>query len=245
MQNATTEEIVRLAPRMAEKIRDEVSVIQTATDFLINDKSISAEARNKIATIKGYLRLVAVTAGQFLIITGTEGSYLTVLDIRDVLSQLTSVLQRLLDDGVQLQMALDPDLWPIKAGVSQFEQIFLVLAVNAREAMPSGGNLRIRATNITKAECEINHQSVAIAADYVLIEVADTGVGIPKDNMDRIFEPFFSTKGPGCGFGLAIVYATIKKINGQIVVKSEVGKGTTFRIYLPRHVPIIIDQSQT
>jgi len=232
------QELVRLAPRMAENIQDELSVIQTATDLLINDKSISPETRNKIATIKGYLGHVAATARQFLIITGTEAGHLTVFDIRDVLSQLASLLQGLLAEDVQLQMALDRNLWLIRAGEEQIEQIFIVLAVNAREAMPNGGSLRIRATNITKPECEAKPELRAIAADYVLVEVADTGVGIPKGNADKIFDPFFTTKGPGCGFALATVFSTIKKLNGHIIVKSEVGNGTTFHILLPRHSPI-------
>jgi two-component system cell cycle sensor histidine kinase/response regulator CckA len=172
MQDA--QELVRLAPRMAENVRDELSVIQTATDLLINDKSVSAEAREKIATIKAYIGHAADTARAFLIITGTEGSHLTVFDIRDVLSELNSLLQRLLGEGNQLQMVLDRDLWPIKAGEQQFEQIFLVLAFNAREAMPNGGSLRIRATNITKSECEEKPELLPIAADYVLVEVSDT-----------------------------------------------------------------------
>ncbi len=130
-------------------------------------------------------------------------------------------------------MALDRDLWPIGAGEAQIEQIFIVLAVNAREAMPNGGSLRIRATNITKSECEKKPELQAIAADYVLVEVADTGVGIPKGNVDKLFEPFFSTKGPGSGFALATIYNGIKKMNGHIIVKSEVGNGTMFCILLP------------
>jgi two-component system, cell cycle sensor histidine kinase and response regulator CckA len=239
MQDTNMQELVRLAPRMAHHIRDELSIIQTATDLLISNKSIPAEARDDIALIKGYLGHVAGLARQFLIITGTEGSHLTVFDIRDVLSQLTSLLQRLLGERNQLQMAFDPDLWPIKADEEQFEQIFAVLAVNAREAMPNGGSLRIRVSNITKSECEAKPELLITAGDYVLVEVADTGVGIPKGNVDRILEPFFTTRGPGCGFGLATVCSTIKKINGHMIVKSEVGKGTTFRIFLPRHVPII------
>jgi two-component system, cell cycle sensor histidine kinase and response regulator CckA len=239
------QELVRLAPRMAENIRDEVSVIQVATDLLINDKSISAEVQNKIALIKGYLGRVAATARQFLLITGTEASHLTVFDIRDDLSELTSMLQLVLGEDIQLQMALDPDLWPIRANEEKIELILMSLAVNARDSMPNGGGLRIRVMNITKSECEAKPELLTIAADYVLVEVADTGVGIPKGDVDRIFEPFFTTKGPGCGFGLATVHGMIKKMNGHVIVKSEVGNGTMFRILLPRHVPNIVNQSNT
>ena len=166
-----TQELVRLAARIAENICDEVSVIQAATDLLINDKSISAEVRNKIALMKSFLGHVAATARQLRIVTGTEGSHLTVVNIRDVLSELTSLLlQRVLGEDIQLQIALDPDLWPVIADEQQIEQIFMILAVNARDAMPNGGSLRIRVTNITKSECEANPELLQIAADYVLVE---------------------------------------------------------------------------
>jgi two-component system cell cycle sensor histidine kinase/response regulator CckA len=242
MQNVTMEEFIRLAPQMAHRIRDELSIMQTAADFLINDQSIPADAREKIALLKDHLGGIAGLARQFLIITGNETNQLSVLDVREAISQLTPLLQRVLDERNQLHVAIDPDLWPIKADLNQFVDLFCVLTANARDAMSSGGILRIRATNMTKVECETRLETREIAADYVLIEVADTGVGIRKDIIDRIFEPFFTTKGPGCGFGLAKVYGTIKKINGHIMVESELGKGTIFRIYIPRHVPIMVDQ---
>jgi two-component system, cell cycle sensor histidine kinase and response regulator CckA len=245
MQNVTIEEFIRLAPQMAHRIRDELSIMQTAADFLINDGSIPTDARDKIALLKAHLGNIAVLAGQFLIITGNETNQLTVLNIREVISQLASLLQRLLDERNQLQIAIDPNLWPIKADLSQFEGLLCSLTANARDAMPSGGRLCIKATNVPKTECATKPEIRKNAADYVLVEVADTGVGIGKDIIDRIFEPFFTTKGPGCGFGLPKVYAAIKKISGYIFVESEVGKGTIFRIYIPRHVPSMVDQSHT
>ena len=245
MQNVTIEEFIRVAPQMAHRVRDEISILQTAADYLINDKSIPPEARDKIALLKGHLGSVAGFARQFLIVTGNESNQLTVLDVGDVIFQLTPLLQRLVHERNQLQITIAPDLWRIKANLIQFEELFFSLTANARDAMPSGGRVLISATNVTKAECETKPESRQIAADYVLIEVADTGVGIGKDVIDRIFEPFFNTKGPGCGFGLAKVYGRIKKINGRITVESELGKGTIFRIYIPRHVPIMVDQSHT
>jgi hypothetical protein len=97
---------------MAHRIRDELSIMQTAADFLINDGSIPTDARDKIALLKAHLGNIAVLAGQFLIITGNETNQLTVLNIREVISQLASLLQRLLDERNQLQIAMDPDLWP-------------------------------------------------------------------------------------------------------------------------------------
>ena len=127
----------------------------------------------------------------------------------------------------------------MKADISQFEQVIVNLAVNARDAMPDGGKLAIRTANVTAAEAGMLNLKGMPAADYVLVEVADTGTGIPPEIIDKIFEPFFSTKevGKGTGLGLSTVYGIVKQTGGFIYPESEVGKGTTFRIFLPRHVP--------
>jgi signal transduction histidine kinase len=153
MQNVTMDEFILLAPQMAHSIRDELSIMQTAADYLINDKTIPVEARDKIALLKGHLGNIAGLARQFLMVTGNELNQLTVLDVGKVISQLASLLQRLVGERNQLQIVIDPDLWPIKADLNQFEHLFCSLTANARDAMPNGGHLRISATNITKAEC--------------------------------------------------------------------------------------------
>ncbi len=129
------------------------------------------------------------------------------------------------------------DLWAVKADLSQFEQVIVNLAVNARDAMPDGGKLIVRTANVTEAESARLPYKGMPAADYVLVEVADTGTGIPTDIVDQIFEPFFTTKetGKGTGLGLSTVYGIVKQTNGFIYVESRLGKGTTFRIFLPRH----------
>ena len=130
------------------------------------------------------------------------------------------------------------DLWPVRVDISQFEQVIVNLAVNARDAMPEGGRLLLRTTNVTAKECERFHAAGMPAADYVLVEVTDTGTGIPAQIVEKIFEPFFSTKdvGKGTGLGLSTVYGIIKQTGGFIYVDSVERKGTTFRIFLPRHV---------
>ncbi len=130
------------------------------------------------------------------------------------------------------------DLWPVKVDISQFEQVIVNLAVNARDAMPDGGRLTVRTANVTAPECARYHAKGMPAADYVLVEVTDTGTGIPATIVDKIFEPFFSTKevGKGTGLGLSTVYGIIKQTGGFVYVDSAEGKGATFRIFLPRHV---------
>jgi two-component system cell cycle sensor histidine kinase/response regulator CckA len=129
-------------------------------------------------------------------------------------------------------------LWAVKADQSQFEQVIVNLAVNARDAMPDGGKLTLRAANVTTADSlELAPKGVP-PGEYVLIEVRDFGSGIPSDVIDHIFEPFFSTKevGKGTGLGLSTVYGIVKQTGGFIFPESVIGQGTTFRIYLPRHV---------
>jgi two-component system cell cycle sensor histidine kinase/response regulator CckA len=131
------------------------------------------------------------------------------------------------------------DLWPVKVDISQFEQVVVNLAVNARDAMPDGGKLIVRTANVSPAECARYAHEPMPDAEYILVEIADTGTGIPKDIIDKIFEPFFTTKetGKGTGLGLSTVYGIVKQTGGFIFPDSEAGRGTTFRIFLPRHVP--------
>jgi two-component system cell cycle sensor histidine kinase/response regulator CckA len=146
-------------------------------------------------------------------------------------------LKRLTGEKVRLDFVHGRDLWPVKVDVSQFEQVVVNLAVNARDAMPDGGKLTIRTANVPAKEADRPEYKGMPVADYVLIEVADTGTGIPADIVDKIFEPFFSTKevGKGTGLGLSTVYGIVKQTGGFIYVDSEPDRGTTFRIFLPRH----------
>jgi two-component system cell cycle sensor histidine kinase/response regulator CckA len=149
------------------------------------------------------------------------------------------LLRRLIGEKVKLDLVHGRDLWPVKVDVSQFEQVIVNLAVNARDAMPDGGKLIIKTVNVSADEAARLPYKGMPATDYVGIDVADTGTGIPAEIVDKIFEPFFSTKevGKGTGLGLSTVYGIVKQTGGFVYVDSEEGKGTTFRIFLPRHHP--------
>jgi two-component system cell cycle sensor histidine kinase/response regulator CckA len=140
---------------------------------------------------------------------------------------------------VTLDVVHGRDLWPVKVDISQFEQVIVNLAVNARDAMPDGGRLTLHTANVTPQEAGAFGYKGMPEAEYVLVEVRDTGVGIPPEIHEKIFEPFFSTKevGKGTGLGLSTVYGIVKQTGGFVYVESEPGKGTAFRIFLPRHVP--------
>jgi two-component system cell cycle sensor histidine kinase/response regulator CckA len=160
-----------------------------------------------------------------------------VLDLGDALSDLTMLLRRLIGEKVKLDLVHGRDLWPVKVDVSQFEQVIVNLAVNARDAMPDGGKLTVRTANLTSDESAGLAYKGMPPADYVRIDISDTGTGIPPDIVDKIFEPFFSTKevGKGTGLGLSTVYGIVKQTGGFVYVDSEADKGTSFHIFLPRH----------
>jgi two-component system cell cycle sensor histidine kinase/response regulator CckA len=160
-----------------------------------------------------------------------------VLDITDVLVELSHLLRRLIGENIELKVVHGRDLGLAKVDQGQLEQVIINLAVNARDAMPGGGTLTIRTANHTQAGPMRRGAETMPAGSYVLIEVVDTGMGIPKENLERIFEPFFSTKelGSGTGLGLSTVYGIVKQTGGFIFVDSDKGKGAVFQIYLPRY----------
>ena len=160
-----------------------------------------------------------------------------VLSMTDVLADLSNLLRRLIGASIELRMEHGRDLGLVKVDQVQLEQVIMNLAVNGRDAMPQGGVLTIRTSNVTiDTPRDLGRETMA-PGDYVRVEVIDTGIGIPKENLDRIFEPFFSTKevGSGTGLGLSTVYGIVKQTGGHVAVDSEPGRGAAFAIYLPRY----------
>ena len=160
-----------------------------------------------------------------------------VLDITDVLAELSHLLRRLIGAKIQLKMVHGRELGLVRVDQGQLEQVIINLAVNARDAMPNGGTLTIRTSNVAADDPRLRDVETAPDVRFVAVDVIDTGCGIPKDHLDKIFEPFFTTKGVGAGTGLGLstVYGIIKQTGGHIVVDSEVSQGATFTIMLPAH----------
>jgi two-component system cell cycle sensor histidine kinase/response regulator CckA len=161
-----------------------------------------------------------------------------VLSLTDVLSDLGNLLGRLLGETVELKIVHGRDLDRIKVDINQFEQVVINLCVNARDAMPDGGTLTLKSSNVSADQSRMLKPAQMPPGDYVLLEVADTGTGMPQEVLDKIYEPFFSTKevGKGTGLGLSTVYGIIKQTGGFIFCESEMGKGTTFKVYLPQYI---------
>jgi two-component system cell cycle sensor histidine kinase/response regulator CckA len=238
IQQQKMESIGQLAGGMAHDFNNVLGAIMMATDFLLNAHRPTDPSFQDIMQIKQNANRAASLVRHLLAFSRKQTLRPQVLDLGEVLSDLNMLLRRLIGERVGLEVVHGRDLWPVMVDISQFEQVILNLAVNARDAMPEGGRLTVRTTNVTAKDCAQYHAKGMPAADYVLVEVTDTGTGIPGAIVDRIFEPFFSTKevGKGTGLGLSTVYGIIKQTGGFVYVDSVEGQGTTFRIFLPRHV---------
>jgi CheY-like chemotaxis protein len=161
-----------------------------------------------------------------------------VLDLNETIAGMLKMLQRLIGEDVQLHWQPDADLWPVRADPSQIDQLLANLCVNARDAIAGVGHLRVETENSTFTEVGGAARAGLVPGDYVRIAVRDNGSGMDPDTLAHIFEPFFTTKGvgKGTGLGLATVYGIVKQNGGFIDASSDPGHGTTFTIYLPRHV---------
>ena len=162
----------------------------------------------------------------------------TALEVNDVVTNLTRMLQRIVGEHIRIRLALHPRPLELRADAALLDQVLMNLVVNARDAMPDGGKLTVRTANVPAGDPRIAANKGMPDGDYVLVEVTDTGTGMSSEVMAQIFEPFFSTKevGKGTGLGLSTVYGIVKQTGGFIYVDSELGTGSTFRIFLPRHV---------
>ncbi|MDR3486734.1 MAG: response regulator [Bradyrhizobium sp.] len=236
-QSQKMDMVGQLAGGIAHDFNNVLSAIMMANDFLLNAHKPTDPSFQDIMQIKQNATRAATLVRQLLAFSRRQTLRPQVLDLGDALSDLTMLLRRLIGEKVKLDLVHGRDLWPVKVDVSQFEQVIVNLAVNARDAMPDGGKLTVRTANVTSEEAARLSYKGMPAADYVRIDVADTGSGIAPDIVDKIFEPFFSTKevGKGTGLGLSTVYGIVKQTGGFVYVDSEAGKGTAFHIFLPRH----------
>ena len=236
-QQQKMESVGQLAGGIAHDFNNVLSAIMMATDFLLNAHKPTDPSFQDIIQIKQNANRGAALVRQLLAFSRKQTLRPQVLDLNETLSDLTMLLRRLIGEKVTLTPAFSRDLWPVKADISQFEQVIVNLAVNARDAMPDGGKLTVRTANVPANESDAFSYKGMPSADYVLVEVTDTGTGIPPDIIDKIFEPFFSTKevGKGTGLGLSTVYGIVKQTGGFIYVDSKSGN-TSFRIFLPRYV---------
>jgi two-component system, cell cycle sensor histidine kinase and response regulator CckA len=238
-QSQKMQAIGQLAGGVAHDFNNVLTAIIGYSDLLLANHRPTDPSFQDIMQIKQNANRAAGLVRQLLAFSRRQTLRPEVLQLGDVLSELQLMMRRLVGEKVSLELRHGRDLWLVKADINQFEQVVINLVVNARDAMPNGGKIELRTANLAAADtAKLNEKSLP-AADYVMIEVADTGTGIPDDVREKIFEPFFTTKevGKGTGLGLAMVYGIVKQTGGYVFCDSTVGVGTIFRILLPRYVP--------
>ncbi|MCC0024811.1 MAG: response regulator [Hyphomicrobiaceae bacterium] len=238
-QGQKMQAVGQLAGGVAHDFNNVLTAIIGFSDLLLLKHKSTDPSFNDIMSIKQSANRAAGLVRQLLAFSRRQTLRPQVLDMNNVVGDLTALLRRLIGQNVSLDVDVAGDVWPVRADQVQLEQVVINLVVNARDAMPDGGEITLRTRNVWAQEAgQMNYKGMP-AADYVLIEVEDTGTGMPPEVVEKIFEPFFSTKelGKGTGLGLSMVYGIVKQTEGFICPETEVGKGTTFRIFLPRHVP--------
>lgn len=236
-QSQKMQAIGQLAGGVAHDFNNLLTAMIGFCDLLLQRHKPGDQSFNDIMQIKQNGNRAANLVRQLLAFSRQQTLQPKILNLVDVLSELTNLLRRLIGAQVKLDMVHGRDVGLVKVDQGQLEQVIINLVVNARDAMNSNGAIKINTRSHRQDKPVIRGQDEMPPGDYVVIEVTDTGTGIPKEIMQRIFEPFFSTKeiGSGTGLGLSTVYGIVRQTGGFIGVESIVGKGATFTVYLPAY----------
>jgi two-component system cell cycle sensor histidine kinase/response regulator CckA len=230
------EAVGRLAGGVAHDFNNLLTAILGYTNLVLDELGADHPSRPDVEQIRHAAESAASLTRQLLAFSRRQLLQPQVLDLNRVVQSMESLLRRLIGAHIDLQTNLDVPLWRIHADQGQLEQVLMNLAINARDAMPSGGRLLIATSNIVAGPDLVHANRGLTPGHYVQLEISDNGTGMDETVLAHLFEPFFTTKrrGEGTGLGLATVYGIIKQSGGYVAVQSQPGVGTTFTIYLPQ-----------
>jgi two-component system, cell cycle sensor histidine kinase and response regulator CckA len=227
------ESVGQLAAGIAHDFNNLLTVIQGYSDFLLPQCTADKIAQRALKQISEAAKRAAALTRQLLLFSRKQVIQTKVLDLNSVLQNLSNMLPRLLGEDIAFECGYAPDNPQIEADTGMLEQVVMNLAVNARDAMPKGGKLFVGTSTVEITQDYVRHHPEAREGNFCCLTVTDTGCGMERKTLERIFEPFFTTKevGKGTGLGLATVYGIVKQHQGWVEVSSQVGVGTTFKIY--------------
>jgi two-component system cell cycle sensor histidine kinase/response regulator CckA len=237
VQSQKMQAIGQLAGGVAHDFNNLLTAISGHCDLLLLRHEREDLDYGDLVQIHQNANRAAALVGQLLAFSRKQTLKPETLDLQDVLSDLAHLLNRLVGERVRLRLTHGAGLGHIRADRRQLEQVLMNLVVNARDAMPEGGTIRLESEAVRLTEPMARDRATVPAGNYALIKVSDSGMGIPEDRLQKIFEPFFTTKkaGEGTGLGLSTAYGIVKQSGGFIFVDSTVGKGSVFQVYMPLH----------
>ena len=235
-QSRKMEAVGRLAGGIAHDFNNLLTIITGYTDLALSRSSIPLEIRGDIERIDNASGRAAALVRQLLAFSRKQVLQPKTIDINSIVLNLDKLLRRLMDENIAMTTDTRDGVGKVKADPAQIEQVIMNLVVNARDAMPSGGRIILETSNVELDSAYADEHVSVKPGKYVMLAVSDTGIGMSKETIAHIFEPFYTTKdsGSGTGLGLSTVYGIVKQSGGYIWVYSEQGKGSTFKVYLPR-----------
>ena len=244
LQSQKMEAIGKLTGGIAHDFNNMLMIILSYSELILNTLDKESPFYRQVEQIRIAADRATSLTRQLLAFSRKQLMTPVPLKLDATVISFKQLLKRLIGEDVELEIISDPNVWTIRADVSQIEQVLLNLVVNARDAMPNGGKILIRASNVELGEGFVAANPGSRPGQYVALTVADTGCGISPEIQSRIFEPFFTTKevGYGTGLGLSTVYGIVKQSGGYVTLESEIAKGTTFYVYLPRTPDPVTEQ---